>query len=1095
MNSNFFIRCNYCASSEPIEMHYINYLVGQHLYSGVCTNKDCTQKQQFACKLCFDFANKELASVSSRGRPIGIYTQLTTAKKHSKTSVTHKEALLLNDTNVEEEYNNNDNDNNYETLNLNIPFNMNENDDIINIINKENNTLNSKSKGFNTKSNSIKYYENEHKEKGMGAKYLIGNAFELHEDSYKNITLQEVNYFMKLTLLLTQLTEVQQKLLAEILLLTSTSKDSKLNIFSETRVPTCVDDFNDIFLKKDNAIIPNLPHPVVNTTLDGSHAFVSLIDLLANEMADATSYDKLEFEKEYVNDGKTYNLEDKISTVSKSEAAEKLYWELQEPKDDNGIFTMYLWLKEWRDGFDPNTTKSSRNQVWINTFTISPPETDNGGKNTYLMSIAGKSENHSEIDKQYGEEIDILSKIGHEFYHGGRKEIIKVKLGKMITCVDRPERASMFKVGDHTGKYSRYWGFAGSVDGQCQFNNLPSCTSCRSNRLHINDTIYNDDNNMICENNNKCSNWNVSNFNFTFPVPGSYPTIYDTSIGAPLMPLGRKVISNKTGIKRRHNKDADKQNLIQKVEKQRLPMIEMSIEWLKSGIIFAHHNLKTSVDVNNSKSKKYWTKGNVSDYLKTFGISNSIINMVIEAATKNQPIPSYPETWWDNKAMEKCHYAGMHMLFLGHVKSNYMMLSKWLNNCSLSSVFGKQANKYFESIKKLRATKYFTAHNLSTSTWGTGNWVSENYLFFARTQKFFLTLSAIIKSKNILSKDNIDFCMNYRVILRFVSSSHASLSRIMSMKQNVPDMNKYIKIYMDCMVEMDTEILENVRSRNNLNGNDMDDSNSIVMENNNMLTTKKTKTKINKTTSKHANFVKSNSLGILSVAKSHNIFGPLILNWEGGFAGERKIQEVKPFLHIKRINADWEKISLTKYYQLQTINKILESTRQLISPTAKKSRETEGILKIYLNRTMAENAVLECEPLSAVLDREDRVYIGYRAADKTSRSALSLVEIIFDDSNGKEISGICWMSPITIGDNVIQMQSLNAVLKFSKEFCLLLPQLNDEGTSYINNYYAIGHTWSERHSNGKFELSTLNIPEIFHDWLPCCDNETSTTIL
>ena len=92
----------------------------------------------------------------------------------------------------------------------------------------------------------------------MGDKYLIGNAFELHKDSYKNITLQEVNYFMKFTLLLTQLTEVQQKLLAEIMLLTSTSKDTKLSIFVETRVPTCIEDFNDIFLKKENAIITNL---------------------------------------------------------------------------------------------------------------------------------------------------------------------------------------------------------------------------------------------------------------------------------------------------------------------------------------------------------------------------------------------------------------------------------------------------------------------------------------------------------------------------------------------------------------------------------------------------------------------------------------------------------------------------------------------------------------------------------------------------------------------------------------------------------------------------------------------------------------------
>ena len=63
----------------------------------------------------------------------------------------------------------------------------------------------------------------------------------------------------------------------------------------------------------------------------------------------------------------------------------------------------------------------------------------------------------------------------------------------------------------------------------------------------------------------------------------------------------------------------------------------------------------------------------------------------------------------------------MHMLFLGHVKSNYNMISKWLNNCQLSSMFGKQANKYFDDIKKLRVSKYYTPHSLSTSTWGTGN--------------------------------------------------------------------------------------------------------------------------------------------------------------------------------------------------------------------------------------------------------------------------------------------------------------------------------------------------------------------------------------
>ena len=99
---------------------------------------------------------------------------------------------------------------------------------------------------------------------------------------------------------------------------------------------------------------------------------------------------------------------------------------------------MYLWLKEWRDAFDPNSTKSSRNQVWIQTFTISPPTDSKDGKNTYLMSMSGKSEDHSIIDKIYSEEIRLLTNTGKMFYHGGRNEMIKVKLGKLIICVDRP---------------------------------------------------------------------------------------------------------------------------------------------------------------------------------------------------------------------------------------------------------------------------------------------------------------------------------------------------------------------------------------------------------------------------------------------------------------------------------------------------------------------------------------------------------------------------------------------------------------------------------------------------------------------------------
>ena len=72
----------------------------------------------------------------------------------------------------------------------------------------------------------------------------------------------------------------------------------------------------------------------------------------------------------------------------------------------------------------------------------------------------------------------------------------------------------------------------------------------------------------------------------------------------------------------------------------------------------------------------------------------------------------------------------MHMLFLGHVKSDIDMVSKWLGHYEILATFGKQANLYLQAVRNLRANRYFAAHPFSTSSWGTGDWVSENYLFW-----------------------------------------------------------------------------------------------------------------------------------------------------------------------------------------------------------------------------------------------------------------------------------------------------------------------------------------------------------------------------
>ena len=114
-------------------------------------------------------------------------------------------------------------------------------------------------------------------------------------------------------------------------------------------------------------MIPNLPHPLLCKTCDGTHSYVTLSDLQANELVKDTKFDDFQFET---------NIEfkaDDMLGISETPAAYKLFLELKKDEQD-GEFVLYLWSKEWRDDFDPNNTKASRNQVWSNTTTICPPK-------------------------------------------------------------------------------------------------------------------------------------------------------------------------------------------------------------------------------------------------------------------------------------------------------------------------------------------------------------------------------------------------------------------------------------------------------------------------------------------------------------------------------------------------------------------------------------------------------------------------------------------------------------------------------------------------------------------------------------------------
>ena len=93
------------------------------------------------------------------------------------------------------------------------------------------------------------------------------------------------------------------------------------------------------------------------------------------------------------------------------------------------------------------------------------------------------------------------------------------------------------------------------------------------------------------------------------------------------------------------------------------------------------------------------------------------------------------------------------------------------------------------------------------------------------------------------------------------------------------------------------------------------------------------------------------------------------------------------------------------------------------------------------------------------------------------------MEIRCDDNEGMMIQDLCWVCPIHSTNNIITFKSLYSTRSnFIKEFVLMLPILNDNnGQDFMNNYYCMGHNWTEQNNEGNF-IPTQITSNIFMDW-------------
>ena len=235
--------------------------------------------------------------------------------------------------------------------------------------------------------------------------------------------------------------------------------------------------------------------------------------------------------------------------------------------------------------------------------------------------------------------------------------------------------------------------------------------------------------------------------------------------------------------------------------------------------------------------------------------------------------------------------------------------------------------------------------------------------------------------------------------------------------------------------------------------------------------------------------MKSNSLGLLAVADAHDYFGSASMNWEGGEEGERKIQQVKPHMGIRRKTAAWQKLALEKIYTSDTINWLV--SRLPITDGKETTTVQSSLYRAYKDEKDAKDAITG-EGALALYESGGDLYILYRpiGEENNTRSSYAFMKIKLDDSRGIYRFG-CWFSELECLTNykpfVVGIADLPNMI--SKNI-LALPMLYNDtsGTpgckGYIRStkFYLISDDWDERVRGGHFIKSHIT-NSLFNAWM------------
>jgi len=848
-----------------------------------------------------------------------------------------------------------------------------------------------------------------------------------------------------------------------------------------TRVPVSLGDFDKFYLRSHTSLNKILPYPWAKT-YEG-HAVNSLIEIVAYALAMEQDIDIIELPRsESDSTQKTEPLKESESVDAiKDSYAFRIMLKRVEiiiSEDGNIVSAGFVDIHEWSDDFDPSSVKRNKGSIWIFVVSIGAQQGErNSTHHVYPVALGRKGDSHDAVLEKYNDELEQI-KQGMFFYHGGLKRNIKVYGDVHVVGVDRPEKTSLTKSCSHLGHSTKRARCVAAVDGPNSstfFKHLPACLDCFDRNVKGLPEPEGG-----CKH---CTNWNyfpagTNNKNLLQEKPrSSYPVgMYCEEIPD----LTRKVA-----------KDAEEAKTFT------LSPIEITFEFLKASVMFCFY----SIYVNK------WSVGEGHEFLRLCGLQDESIkeyctlayNQRVEKVPIHElKLPDFPPSWLRDVDLFRYIDSPMHLLFLGVVDSTIDLLKIAFSRVSMHAGFARRANGSLEKLRKL-SLDFVRAGLFSGNKFTTGSWVSEQYLAFSRVCKsVYGDLDAL--SAKLSNSDPLVVQMSC-----VVSSMSAMISRVMTRVVDsdiIKDVDCHIKIFLSAVDRLDRTLHPTPSPDGSASATESD-AGSAAAEN---TTTDSTPgaSATAAATQKGKKSVRSlwwfgftNYLCLLNIPRAMELFGTLILYWEGGGVGEKYLQEVKHLINGgSRPGDQWLVSTLNSVFELKTL-------RQLISMCESDFEESGDIVedddltallshgKKYLRFDSVHIAKSQDEletcassgfPMSGIVFADGEaevVLVGF----KESGSRIGWLKASFDDSRGAENLCGLWHAPVTLSpyEAPASLSSKAAVKKAAKCCVALLPR--DCGPcgaahDHDGDFCVLGSDWTERGSLGSFSAPCAPI-EVF----------------